>query len=191
MSAQASPEQLNRFVEVVDEFMHKYDRLIAPDTRAQVYATRDPRLIGDYETAVRRGGLLKRNIEAVTGAWKAAKDFYAEATQQTSIWIGDAIDEVRSWFGYKPGGVGGLGVVQIPAAVWVAGTIAAAVVLIKSINKVFVLLEASELQRENPGMPRAVALSRASDALDPGFFAGLRGPLLIAAAAAGYWLVTR
>lgn len=189
LQAPASSAELNKFVQTVDEFMRKYAVLVSPATRAAVYATQNPTLIADYETAVSRGRLLRANIEAVTGAWVAARKIYAAAIDQSSMWIGDAIDEVRSWFGYRPGGMNGLGALQIPAAVWVVGTIAAAAVLISTMNKIFVVLEASKIQRENPGMTREQALSQANDAFGLSLFGGMKWPAIIGLGVLAYLMV--
>ena len=110
MAQQASQAELNRFVKVVDEFKAKYARLIAPATKAQVYASGNQKMIADYETAVVRGNALNRSIAALVGAWAAFKRGYAAVTDTTSMYIGDAIDEIRSWFGYDPAhGIGEYG----------------------------------------------------------------------------------
>lgn len=109
MAAQASQTELNRFVKVVDEFKAKFAKLTNPATRAQVYASGNQKMISDYETAVVRGNALNTSINALVGAWAAFKRGYKAVTDTTSTVIGDAIDEIRSWFGYDPSG--GLGFV--------------------------------------------------------------------------------
>lgn len=104
MAAQASQAELNKFVKVVDEFKAKFAKLIDPATRAQVYASKNGNMISDYETAVVRGRALNNTIISLVGVWDAFKRGYAKVTDQTSMVIGDAIDEIRSWFGYKPMG---------------------------------------------------------------------------------------
>ena len=178
----ASPEEMNRFVKTVDEFLTKYKILTGPKTRAVVYDSGDNNLIRAYESEVSKASALKSSIEATTGAWQAAKKFYAETTDTTSTFIGDAIDEVRSWFGYDPSG--GLGAVQIPAAIVVAGLITAAVAVNASMSKLFIQIEAARLQRDDPTMSRAEALDRAQNALAPSFFSGLNTVTIIAGAVA-------
>ena len=168
--AEATKTELNRFVEVVDKFMRRYAILNSPATRERVYASNDQKLISDYETAVSRGGALKVAIEKTVGAWDAAKRAWKSITDTTSTVIGDAIDEIRSWFGYKPAGelgnlvpgLAGLGAIQVPAAAWVAGIIAAAVILTKAIDEILVRVEATRIQRES-GLPREQAIALAKD----------------------------
>ena len=186
-SGAATQTELNKFVKVVDEFKAKYARLISPATRNDVYATKNATLISDYESAVSRGGALNSSINALVGAWNVFKRGYASVTDVTSTAIGDAVDEIRSWFGYKPMGdlqigLGALGLVQIPAAIGVAGIIGAALVLIAAMNRIFIATEASRIQRENPGTSRAVALRQAEAGL-PSFIPGGLTPLMIAAGA--------
>jgi len=178
--SQASQQDLNKFVRVVDEFMANYAKLIKPETKAQVYATGNQILIDDYAIAVGRGRILKRSIETTVGAWNAAKREYRKITDVSSTVIGDAIDEIRSWFGYRPAGslecyrpMSGLGAIQIPAAVWVSSIVAAALLLNSAMRKIFIAIEASKIQRENPGTPRDVALEQASKAVASGGFFGL------------------
>jgi hypothetical protein len=104
MAAQASQAELNKFVKVVDEFKAKLARLKLPETRRKVYASGNQKMITDYENAVSRGNALNGTIAALVGAWAAFKRGYKTVTDQTSMVIGDAIDEIRSWFGYKPMG---------------------------------------------------------------------------------------
>ena len=192
-SGAATQTELNKFVKVVDEFKAKYARLISPATRNDVYATKNATLISDYESAVSRGGALNSSINALVGAWNVFKRGYASVTDVTSTAIGDAVDEIRSWFGYKPMGdlqigLGALGLVQIPAAIGVAGIIGAALVLIAAMNRIFIATEASRIQRENPGTSRAVALRQAEAGL-PSFIPGGLTPLMIAAGAVALWFV--
>lgn len=109
MAAQASQAELNKFVKVVDEFKAKLARLKLPETRRKVYATGNQKMISDYESAVTRGNALNGTIAALVGAWNAFKRGYKTVTDTTSTVIGDAIDEIRSWFGYKPMGCYGEG----------------------------------------------------------------------------------
>lgn len=104
MAAQATQAELNRFVKVVDEFKANLSRLKSPEYKTRVLQSGDSRLISDYNTAVVRGDALNRSIAALVGAWAAFKRGYAAVTDTTSMYIGDAIDEIRSWFGYKPMG---------------------------------------------------------------------------------------
>ena len=163
--AQASQPQMNEFVRVIDEFMQKYARLISPQTQSQVLASGDSQLISDYDTAVSRGGMLKTNIEVVTGAWQAAKRAYSSVTDVTSIAIGDAIDWVKNIFGGGGNGISGLGIVQIPAAAWIVGTLAAGAALILSIDRIFVRIEANRIQRDSPGTSRERALQIAKSGI--------------------------
>lgn len=194
-SGAATQTELNKFVKVVDEFKAKYARLILPATRSQVYATNNAALISDYETAVSRGGTLNSTINTLVGTWNAFRRGYAAVTDTTSMVIGDAIDEIRSWFGYDPApgigalpGLGVLGLVQIPAAVAVAGVIAAALVLIAGMNRIFISIEANKIQRENPSISRAVAIRQAEAGL-PSFIPGGLTPVMIAAGALALWLI--
>jgi len=189
MSAEASQAELNKFVKVVDEFKGKYARLITPAMRSQVYASKNPALIRDYEAAVSRGGALNHSIDALVGAWNAFKRGYASVTDTTSTVIGDAVDTVRSWFGYKPaGGLGDLGVIQIPAAIAVAGIVASAVFLIAMMNRIFISVEASRIQRENPNVSRAVALKQAEAAL-PSFLPGGIKPIMLGVGALALYMI--
>lgn len=198
MANEASQAELNKFVKVVDEFKAKYLLLISPATRQQIYASNNPALIKDYETAVSRGRVLNNSINALVGAWNAFKSGYKTVTGVTSTVIGDAIDEVRSWFGYDPApgignyvqtqGMGALGIIQVPAAVAVAGVVAAAMVLIAAMNRIFIALEASKIQRENPSITRAVALRQAEAGL-PSFIPGGITPVMIGLGALALWFV--
>jgi len=197
MANPATQTELNKFVKVVDEFKAKYARLILPITRQQVYATGNTALISDYESAVSRGGALNSSINALVGAWQAFKRGYGAVTDVTSTAIGDAIDTVRGWFGYDaaPGigelpaaGLGGLGAIQIPAAIAVAGIIGAALVLIAAMNRIFISVEASRIQRENPNVSRAVAIRQAEAGL-PSFIPGGLTPVMIGVGAVALWFV--
>ena len=185
--AQASQQQMNEFVRVIDEFMQKYARLISPQTRTEVYASNNPALISEYEKAVSRGGILKTNIEVVTGAWSAAKRAYSSVTDVTSMYIGDAIDWFKGSFGGGPQ-IGGLGVIQIPAAVWIVGTIAAGAALILSIDRIFITLEANRIQRDSPGISRVQAITQAKNAVGLNVFGDVKQLAVIAALAFGAWL---
>lgn len=185
--AQASQQQMNEFVRVIDEFMQKYARLISPETRNEVYASGNSKLISDYQSAVSRGGMLKTNIEVVTGAWAAAKRAYSSVTDVTSMYIGDAVDWFKSLFGGGPQ-IGGLGIVQIPAAVWIVGTIAAGAALILSIDRIFITLEANRIQRDSPGISRELAVQKAKGAIGLNVFGDVKQLAVIAALAFGAWL---
>jgi hypothetical protein len=129
--------------------------------------------------------------------------------------IGDAIDEIRSWFGYEPmgdlpclgcapgigcvgcphdavqpqqPGLGALGIIQIPAAVAVAGIITAGMVLIAAMNRIFIALEANKIQRENPSVSRAVAIRQAEAGL-PSFIPGGITPVMIGLGALALWMI--
>ena len=106
----ASPQEMNRFVQSVDVFFANYEKLTTPQIRDEVFASGNPALIANYQSAVSKGAMLSRTIQATVGAWGAAKSAWSVVTGATSTVIGDAIDEIRSWFGYEPaGGVGSLG----------------------------------------------------------------------------------
>ena len=191
MSQQASPQQMNDFVREVDKFMQNYARLTSPQTRSDVYASGNPALISDYENAVSRGGALKTTIEATTGAWQAAKEAYRSTTDVTSMYIGDAIDWFRGLFGGGPDteNLQGLGALQLPAAVWVSGIIASALLLNRLMTNIFVTLEANRIQRDNPNTPRVTALAQAKTQVGAGLFEGLTAPMTIAAVAVIAWLL--
>jgi len=185
--AQASQSQMNDFVRVIDEFMQKYARLISPQTRSEVYASGNAGLISEYEKAVSRGGMLKTNIEVVTGAWAAAKRAYSSVTDTTSMAIGDAIDWIKGLFDGGPQ-VGGLGIIQIPAMAWVVGTIAAGAALILSIDRIFITLEANRIQRDSPGTSRDVAIRQAKGAIGLDVFGDVKQLAVIGALAFVAWL---
>ena len=185
--AQASQLQMNEFVRVIDEFMQKYARLVLPQTRAEVYASNDPALISDYEKAVSRGGMLKTNIEVVTGAWQAAKRAYTSLTDVTSTVIGDVADWFKGLF--DGGNMGGLGVVQIPAAAWIVGTIAAGAALILSIDRVFIRVEANRIQRDSPGTSRERALQIAKSGIGLNVLGDVQKIAMIAAIGFIVWAV--
>lgn len=186
---QATEQEMNRFVRVVDEFMANYAKLTDPKLRSDVYASRNSALIADYEQASQQAGALKTTIEATTGAWNAAKRAYANVTDETSMIIGDAVDEIRSWFGYKP--MGGLGAIQLPAAAWIAGIVSAAYLLNKTMTQIFVQVETARMLRADPTLTREQALTRATNAMKSSFFGQATVPLLIAAGLAVYLLFGR
>ena len=186
--------------------MKNYDRLISSETSSQVYASKNPQLIADYETTVNRAGALRSTIIVTSGAWDVAKRQYANITGKTSVVIGDAIDEIRSWFGYKPAGdlgcatcvnavgLNGLGAIQLPAAalaaVYVTGVITTGMLLNSAMSKIFVTLGANRLQRENPNMTRTTALSQAKDIYGgDGIFGSGATLKMLAVAALGAWLI--
>lgn len=188
----ATQTELNKFVKVVDEFKAKFTRLTSSAMRNEVYASGNTKLISDYETAVVRGNALNTTINTAVGAWSAFKRGYATVTDYTSTVIGDAVDEIRSWFGYKPmgdlPGLGSLGIIQIPGAIALAGIVTAAVVLIAAMNRIFISVEASRIQRENPNVSRAVALRQAEAGL-PSFIPGGLTPVMIGVGALALWLI--
>lgn len=186
--AQASQLQMNEFVKVIDEFMQKYARLISPQTRAEVLASGEPQLISDYEKAVSRGGMLKINIEVVTGAWQAAKRAYASVTDVTSTVIGDVADWFKNLFG-GDNNLGTLGVIQIPAAAWIVGTIAAGAALILSIDRIFITLEANRIQRDSPGVSRQQAIVLAKRGIGLDVFGDVQKIVMIGAIAFVVWMV--
>ena len=194
--AEATQTELNKFVKVVDEFKANYARLILPGTRAEVYASGNPVMIRDYDNAVSRGSALSATINATVGAWNAFKRGYGKITSATSTVIGDAIDEIRSWFGYDPApgighlvpNLGALGIVQLPAAAWVAGIIATAIILNSGMNKIFVTLEANKIQRQNPNVSRGDALVQAERGL-PSLLPGGLTPIMLGVGALALWLM--
>ncbi len=194
--ATATQTELNKFVKVVDEFKANYARLILPATRSDVYATGNPVMIRDYDNAVSRGSALNSTINATVGAWNAFKRGYGAITDVTSTAIGDAIDTIRGWFGYDPApgvghyavNLGALGIVQLPAAAWVAGIIATAVILNSGMNKIFVTIEANKIQRENPGVSRGDALVQAERGL-PSLLPGGLTPIMLGVGALALWLM--
>lgn len=203
MAETATPQEMNRFVQSVDEFFSKYAKLISPTMRAQVYATGNAALIDDYESAKSQGAILKSTIEATTGAWAAARAAYSAVTDTTSTVIGDAIDEIRSWFGYKPAGglgylgacncpargLGGLGVVQAPLAAWVAGIIGAVYLANKAMDQIFIFVAANQIQAGDPTVSRAEALAAAADSVKNGGILGAITLPLVAAAVLAAFLV--
>lgn len=214
MSDQASPEQIRGMVGAVDEFYLNYARLSEPKTRDLVYRTRDQEVISNYETALNRAQTLDANIRRGVGVWNTVRDGYVALTDQTSMVIGDWIDEVRSWFGYDPapgignyvssrgaspisgGTLGALSGIQLPAAAitaaFVVGIASVAIVLNNLMNKIFIRIEAARLQRENPGMTPAQALSVAGEAYQSdGLFGNVNLPLIAAGALAAFWFLNR
>lgn len=214
--SEASPQEMNKFVKTVDEFMDNFRKLISPETKASVYATKNPTLINEYENAVSQGRILKSTIETTVGAWNTAKKAWASVTGVTSTFIGDAIDEIRSWFGYEPAagmdGLGclgcpdnncancpnrqsdssqlsGLGAIQLPAAAWIAGIVAAAFLLNTTMNKIFISIEASRIIRADPTISRERALTMASSVIKTDFFGGATLPLIAAGLIAAYFLL--
>jgi len=201
--AAANPQEMNSFVRVVDEFMQNFAKLNLSATRKAVYESGNSALIDDYETTFDRAQTLKAAIEATTGTWQAAKRGYAVVTSETSMLIGDAIDTVRSWFGYKPAGdlgryaavpisagqLGALSAIQLPAAAWVAGIISAAYLLNQAMKRVMLQIDAAKLQRDNPAMPYNKAIELAKTASrGPGLF-GLSTVPLILGGALALWLL--
>jgi len=183
---------VNKFVAVVDEFMANYARLNSNDAKTAVANSGDPALIAEYNSQLGKATALKNTIEATTGAWQSAKQFYLQSTDTSSMYIGDAVDWIRSKFGYDPApGFSGLGALQIPAAAWIAGIIAAAVLMNSAMKKLFVAIEASKIQRQNPSVSRADAVAQASRALAVGgFFSFQNAPLFIGGAIA-LWVLLR
>lgn len=204
--AEPTKAEMNRFVREVDEFMQKNRILNSSEYQNIVYNSNDPSLIADYENAVIQFGRLRSTIIATVGVWSAAKQRWASVIDVTSTAIGDAIDEIRSWFGYEPAGqfaayttlgdlprnalsgLSALGIVQLPAAAWVAGIISAAYLANTMMSKIFVRIETARLVRS--GMPRAEALQVASSALAPTFFRGINIPLVAGGLLAIFLLMT-
>lgn len=188
MTQQATQPQMSKFVRVVDEFMQKYARLISPQTRAEVYASGNPTFISDYEKAVSRGGALRTSINATVGAWQTAKREWSQVTDVTSMYIGDAVDWLKNLFGGGPQ-IGGLGLVQIPAAAFVIGAIGASAALILSIDRIFITLEANRIQRDSPDTSRADAITIAKRGIGLNVFEGIGAPIMLAGVAVIAWLV--
>ncbi len=213
MAESATPQEINRFVQSVDEFFSNYATLISPAMRAQVYGTGNAAVIADYESAKSQGAVLKTTIEATTGAWAAAKAAYGAVTATTSTFIGDAIDEIRSWFGYQPageylgachgptpgvaglaglGGLGALGAVQLPAAAWIAGILGAVYLANAAMQKIFIFVAANQIQAADPTVSRSQALTAASRAVKtPGILGAITLPLIAAAALAAFLIFGR
>ncbi len=211
MAEQASPEQVSLFVKKTDEFFAKYAKLTSQDFRAKVYATQDQAIISAYESELNRAAGIKTAINATVGAWATFKRSYAAVTGVTSTWIGDAVDEIRSWFGYSPAGgfsaydvspisggqlgrydvspisggqLGALGAVPIVlVAIWVTGILAVLVVSIKAQDKIFMWVDAWFIKRDNPNMSTGEAIDKAAQiAARGGLFEGAALPLIAAAA---------
>jgi hypothetical protein len=214
MAEQASAEQVNLFIRKTDEFFAKYAKLTAPDFRKKVYATGDKAIIAAYESEVSRATSIKNSIDTTVGYWQAFKQGYAAVTGVTSTWIGDAVDEIRSWFGYSPAGgfsaydispitggqlgrysispisggqLGALGAVPVIMAVWVTGILAVMVISIRAQDKIFMWVDAWFIKRDNPNMTTGDALDKAAQvAARGGLFEGAALPLLAAAALAAF-----
>ncbi len=214
MAEQASPEQVNLFVKTTDEFFAKYAKLTSPDFRKKVYATGDKAIIAAYESEVSRATGIKSAIDSTVGYWQAFKQGYAAVTGVTSTWIGDAVDEIRSWFGYEPAGgfsaydispitggqlglysvspisggqLGALGAVQIVTAVWVTGILAVMVISIRAQDKIFMWVDAFFIKRNDPNISTGEALDKAAQIqARGGLFEGAALPLLAAAAIAAF-----
>ena len=205
MPESATPQEMNLFVKSVDDFFANYAKLISPQMRADVYASGNSQLIAEYNASVSRGAALKVTIERTTGAWQAAKAGWATVTGITSTVIGDAIDEIRSWFGYSPAGcygcelgrydvspitggqLGFLGAIQLPAAAWVAGILGAVYLANQAMTKIFVSVQATKIQTADPTVSRSRALADAAGAVKGiSLFEGAALPLIAAAALAAF-----
>lgn len=230
--SQASQQELNRFVEVVDKFKANFAKL--QGMQADVLASGDPQLQRDYNSAITRGRALNATIDTTVGAWNAFKAGYRSVTDRTSTIIGDAIDEIRSWFGYDPApgignyalysaqippfdpdadilgvdfrdlqspmafrpvrerrfvGLGELGAVQIPAAAAVAAIVSAAFILNNLMNKIFIRVEATRIQRENPGIDRGEALLQAERGITQGIQLGAVTPAMLLLGGVALWMI--
>lgn len=188
--AEPSAKEVTQFFQTTDTFMQNYARLTSPETQAKVYASNDQTLIADYERLKTRGSALKSQVENAVGAWTNAKQLYATATDKTSMYIGDAIDEIRSWWGTGPkADLQGLGILQFPlAAVAVAGIVGTAFLLNSLMSQMFVRIETESLVES--GMPRTQALKVAQGTLAPTFLQALNVPLLLGGVLA-IWLLLR
>lgn len=184
--AEATTIQMNDFVREVDKFMQNHEKLLSSQIKSDVYNSNDPQLIADYESAVSQGNALKITIETTVGVWKAVKSAWGSVTDVTSMYIGDVIDALKSFFG--GGSNNGLGVIQIPAAAFVVGAIAAALLLNRLMTTIFVRIEATRIQRDNPGTSRAQALIQAKNVHETTLFGQSPLPLIIAGVAIVAWL---
>lgn len=199
---EATQVEVNRFVKEVDEFVANLNRFDTSAMRANVYATNDTVLIDKYETTLNQANILHSTIEATTGAWDAARRAYTSLTDRTSMAIGDAVDEIRSWFGYSVtgdldaysvspisgGNLGAFAAIQLPAAAWIAGIISAAYLLNQAMKRLMLQIDASRLQRANPTLSYDAAITRAKFAsAGPGLFGAATLPLVIAGGLA-LWL---
>lgn len=179
--AQATAENMNRFVAVVDEFMQKFAKLSLPSTRTEIYASNNPALISDYESTLSKGRALKMSIDTTVGAWQTAKAGWASVTDVTSLYIGDAIDWLKALFGPESNGnLNALGIIQIPAAAFVIAAIGASTALIFSMDRIFIAMEASKIQRENPGTSRSAAYAQAKSGTGLDLFGGINQLAMIA-----------
>ena len=185
--SEASPEQLNKFVKTVDDFLKMRENVLAK--RAQVYSSNDPELIRDFDNFASASTTLKNTIENTTGAWNAAKQAYAATTDTSSMYIGDAVDWLREVFtDYDAdGGLTGLGIVQLPAAVWVAGIISAAAILWRTGKALVVRIDAATISRAE-NIPYSEALKKSENINSVSIFGGASIPMLIALGAGVYWL---
>jgi hypothetical protein len=195
--AEATQTEMNRFVAIVESFKNNLARLNSAETRNAVYASNNSALIRDYENTLTQSNILNSTIEGTVGAWEAAKSGWGILTSQTSMWIGDAVDEIRSWFQTSNNlgcigcpQLGSFGAVQLPAAVWIAGIVAAAYALNKGMEKIFIAIEATKMQEANPNLSRERAVTLARNAIVGSWF-GLAPGVLLAAGAVGLYLVFR
>ena len=157
--------------------------------RRNAYQTGDARLVRKFETTLTQAGVLNRTIDGAVGTWAAFKREYANFTAKTSMVIGDFIDNIRErFFGYDPDG--GLGAVQIPAAAVIATIIASALALNGAMKALFISIEGSRIQRENPNMSREAALKRAKGMLPSFLPDGITAGMLIAAGLAAFLLLS-
>lgn len=214
MAEQASPEQVSLFVKKTDEFFAKYAKLTSPEFRAKVYATQDQSIISAYESELNRAAGIKTAINATVGVWQTFKSGYAAVTDTTSTIIGDAIDEIRSWFGYKPAGgfsaydvspisggqlglysvspisggqLGALAAIPFITAVWITGILALLVVSVRAQDKIFMWVDAWFIKRNDPNISTGEALDKAAQIqARGGLFEGAALPLLAAAAIAAF-----
>ena len=182
----ATESEMNEFVRKVDDFMNLRKKLIMEG--ANVRALNDPELEREYYLVVRQADALRNTIEATTGMWYDFKTWWqSQVTDRASMAIGDAVDWIRSQFGYKP--MGGLGAFQVVPALWIGGILTAVIVIMKSMDAILIKVEAAKLQRET-GMSRERALQVAKDVYDPGLFGGTtRNIALLAALGVGVWLL--
>ena len=182
--SEPSREQVNQFVKTVDDFLTMRANVLSK--RAQVYASNDPALINDFESFESASTTLKNTIENTTGAWAAAKSAYKAATDTSSTYIGDAVDWFREVFSDYDAD-GGLGLVQLPAAVWIAGIISAAAILWRSGKALLVRIDAVSIARAE-NIPYSEALTKSERINSVSIFGGASLPMLIALGAGIYWL---
>lgn len=215
MTAQASREDIGRLVKNVDQFMQKYAELKSPDVRAAVSASQNSEIMREYANTLAAADGMKRTIDSTVGAWDAFKRAYGRVTDTTSMYIGDAIDEIRSWFGYDPApgigempifaadvpgsmhyrglmtgnGLGALSAVPVIAAAVAVGVAGAAYIINKQIDNFMVMLQAWRIRSNDPTISQQRALAIATSSVKKSWTDNLKFPVLIGAVALGYFIL--